>query len=159
MLNHTEIRMNRPIFLRIVLLALLLLTAACSRAGEPAGAPVQMTPVAGGMEMPPLESEVTAQAEAAVAAAASAASATPLPVLTPGMALVAGEAGLALHALPDPGSPIREVYDAGAAVIILEPSGDYDTYPVEGGGLPWYRVRAADGLVGWAEVAALALAE
>lgn len=154
--------MSRPTFLRIALLALLLLAAAaCGREGESAGAPVQMTPVAGGMEMPPLEGEAAAASDAAQAEAAPASppTATPLPVLTPGMALVAGEGGLALRALPDPASPIREVYDAGAAFIVLEPSGDYDTYPVEGGGLPWYRVRASDGLVGWAEVAALTLAD
>lgn len=40
-------------------------------------------------------------------------------------------------------------YPAGATFRVVEPGGDFVTYPVEINGVRWYRVRAEDGLVGW----------
>lgn len=41
-------------------------------------------------------------------------------------------------------------YAAAATFVVIEPGADYAGYPVEINEVRWYRVRAADGLVGWA---------
>ena len=41
-------------------------------------------------------------------------------------------------------------YTAAATFVVIEPGADYTSYPVEINEVRWYRVRAADGLVGWA---------
>ena len=41
-------------------------------------------------------------------------------------------------------------YAAAATFVVIEPGADYTSYPVEINEVRWYRVRAADGLVGWA---------
>ena len=47
-------------------------------------------------------------------------------------------------------------YRAPATFVIIEPGGDYAGYPVEVDTVRWYRVRAEDGLVGWAMADGLA---
>jgi hypothetical protein len=37
----------------------------------------------------------------------------------------------------------------GSILTVMEPGGDFASYPVEQEGQSWVRVRAADGLVGW----------
>jgi hypothetical protein len=46
---------------------------------------------------------------------------------------------LRIYAAPEP----------AAATLAEYVAGDIDSYPVELNGVLWYRVRAADGLVGW----------
>jgi hypothetical protein len=45
---------------------------------------------------------------------------------------------------------------APASFVVIEPGGDYTGYPVEVDTVRWYRVRAEDGLVGWAMADGLA---
>jgi hypothetical protein len=45
---------------------------------------------------------------------------------------------------------VLEEYPAGATFTVIEPSGVYTSYPIAVEGRSWYRLRAADGLVGWA---------
>jgi hypothetical protein len=47
-------------------------------------------------------------------------------------------------------------YRAPATFVVIEPGSDYDGYPVEVAMVRWYRVRAEDGLVGWAMADGLA---
>lgn len=79
---------------------------------------------------------------------------SPAPSPTPTAQLAAGApvkavAALRIYADADPAAPVRAEYAVGTAFVVLEPGGDYGAYPVEVGGVPWYRVRAEDGLVGW----------
>ncbi len=46
---------------------------------------------------------------------------------------------------------IAERYEAGTSFDILEPGRTYAGYPVEIEGVVWWRLQAADGLVGWAQ--------
>ncbi|MCS6828173.1 MAG: hypothetical protein NZ553_16280 [Caldilinea sp.] len=56
---------------------------------------------------------------------------------------------LRLYAAAEPETVTLAEYEAGDRFIIMGPPGDVLVYPVELGGVRWYRVRAADGLVGW----------
>jgi hypothetical protein len=53
-------------------------------------------------------------------------------------------------------APVMEVYDAGSEFVVMEPSADFEAYPVYLAGASWVRVRAADGLAGWARTDTLA---
>jgi hypothetical protein len=44
---------------------------------------------------------------------------------------------------------VLDSFGPGVALEVLDPSGDYEGYPVEADGHGWARVRATDGLVGW----------
>ncbi|MFM7585377.1 MAG: hypothetical protein ACKO9F_21985 [Caldilinea sp.] len=57
---------------------------------------------------------------------------------------------LRIYAAPEPVAATLAEYVAGDLLTVVEPPGDIATYPVELNGVLWYRVRAADGLVGWA---------
>jgi len=73
------------------------------------------------------------------------------PNLQPGQTVAAGAAsGLRLYTEPRLDSPVMDVYGEGALFTVVEPSGEYGTYPVGDSEREWYRLRAADGLVGWA---------
>lgn len=77
--------------------------------------------------------------------------------LQPGQTVAANSTGeLRLYSDASTTSPIRDVYAAGALFTVLEPSGQYTEYPVLVNDQQWYRVRAADGLVGWAMLDAFA---
>jgi hypothetical protein len=101
------------------------------------------TPVAGGMV-------VQATAAPATTAAAGGEAAKPAG-LQPGQTVAANAPeGLRLYADATSSSPIRDVYTAGALFTLLESSDKYKEYPVSLDNHQWYRLRAADGLVGWA---------
>ncbi|MFN8487550.1 MAG: SH3 domain-containing protein [Caldilineaceae bacterium] len=113
---------------------------------------VATTPQAGGMSV------VTTTVEAAANATPTATS-EPIkpPVLQAGQQVAAiATPGVRLYADAHLSAPIMDVYATGALFTVVEPSGDYKGYPVESDNRQWYRIRAADGLVGWADVAALA---
>lgn len=59
--------------------------------------------------------------------------------------------GLRVHADAQADAPVLEVYTDGEVLTILDPSGDYSTYPVLNDNATWYRVRDQNGLVSWAE--------
>ena len=71
-----------------------------------------------------------------------------LKVLEPG-AEVQALGMLRLYAAPDPTAATLDEYSAGAPFVIIASPDDLGPYPVEINGVRWYRVRAADGLVGW----------
>lgn len=105
--------------------------------------PVPTTPVAGGMAVD--------AATAAPAATTAAVEPTQPPGLQPGATVAAsGDAGLRLYADANLNASIMDVYAAGALFTVLEPSDSYGVYPIEADNRKWYRLRAADGLVGWA---------
>lgn len=56
---------------------------------------------------------------------------------------------LRIYAAAQPNAPTLDEYAAGDRFTILGPPDDVPIYPVELAGVRWYRVRAADGLVGW----------
>ncbi len=119
------------------------------RGPELSNAP-QATPAAGGMVV-----EATAAVTGTTSGAGDAAVPSSEPTkpagLQPGQTVAAGSAGeLRLYSDASSTSPIRDVYAAGALFTVLEPSGQYTAYPVVVNDQQWYRVRAADGLVGWA---------
>jgi hypothetical protein len=127
---------------QIVLLFLLAVAvAACGGDEEPATpAAVDATPAAGGMVLPTTAAPV--QAETATA--------TPVPALLIGDAVqVLSDQELRLYTDASTAALVMNVYAAGERFIVLDPSGDYAVYPVEQEGRRWYRLRAADGLVGW----------
>ena len=69
-------------------------------------------------------------------------------VLAPDTKVVAGGV-LRFYADADPTAPRLAEYAAGTTFVVVEPGGDYTAYPVDMNGVRWYRVRAADDLVGW----------
>lgn len=73
-----------------------------------------------------------------------------------GQMVVAVDAiNLRLYADATTRAPVLEVYPAGALFTVVEPSGAYTTYPVQREARTWYRLQAADGLVGWALIDAV----
>lgn len=79
------------------------------------------------------------------------------PVLRAGQQVAAiATPGVRLYADAHLAAPIMDVYATGTLFTIVEPSGDYKSYPVENDNRQWYRLRAADGLVGWVDAATIA---
>jgi len=69
-------------------------------------------------------------------------------VFAPGAAVVA-RGVVRVYPEADPRAQAMGEYGAAALFTVIEPGGDYAGYPVEISEVRWYRVRAADGLVGW----------
>lgn len=143
-------RVTLPSFVRLstqiaILFLLVCLVAACGGDEEATATPVDATPAAGGMVLP------TAAADQAQAAAA-----TPTPALLIGDAVqTLADQQLRLYTDATADALVMNVYEPGARFTLLDASGDYAVYPVEQGGRRWYRLRAADGLVGWGDAAQL----
>jgi hypothetical protein len=92
-----------------------------------------------------------------VADTAQAESATPTPALLIGDAVqVLPDQQLRLYTDATTDALVMNLYPAGERFTLLDASGDYAAYPVEQEGRRWYRLRAADGLVGWGDAAQLA---
>ncbi|MCE7982104.1 MAG: SH3 domain-containing protein [Caldilinea sp. CFX5] len=128
-----------------ILLLLAFFIAACGGDEEPPATPVDATPAAGGMVVPTAAAD---QAQAAV---------TPTPALLIGDAVqVLPDQQLRLYTDATTDALVMNVYASGERFMLLDASGDYTVYPVEQGGRRWYRLRAADGLVGWGDAAQLA---
>jgi hypothetical protein len=127
----------------VVFLLLVLALAGCGGESTPTPTPVTVTVETGGMAVTALPAT-----DAPVSAETPAPSPTPAPPLAAG-APVEALAALRIYADADPAAPVLAEYAAGAAFVVLDPGGDYGAYPVEVDGVPWYRVRAEDGLVGW----------
>lgn len=58
---------------------------------------------------------------------------------------------LAMFADADPNALIYNMYEPGTTLTVVEPTGDYQGYPVEKFGISWVRVRDPVGLVGWVD--------
>jgi hypothetical protein len=143
-------RVTLPSFVRLskqmaILLLFAFLLTACGGDQEPTATPVDATPAAGGMVLPTAAAD---QVQAAV---------TPTPTLLIGDALqVLPDQQLRLYTDATIDALVMNVYAPGERFTLLDASGDYTVYPVEQGGRRWYRLRAADGLVGWGDAAQLA---
>lgn len=136
------VRLSKQIAL---LLLLAFIVAACGGGGEPTATPVDATPAAGGMMLPTTAADTT-QAEPA----------TPTPALLIGDAVqVLPDQQLRLYTDATTDALVMNVYPSSERFTLLDASGDYAAYPVEQGGRRWYRLRAADGLVGWGDAAQL----
>ena len=110
-----------------------------------------MTPKAGGMILPTAQPAIPAAGPASIPANS---------VLQPGQLVVAvNPEGLTLQTDAAVSAASMERYRPGTAFTVLEPNGDYATYPVQQDGHTWYRFQASDGLVGWAMIEAIVPAE
>jgi hypothetical protein len=76
-----------------------------------------------------------------------------------GAVVMAGADPLVLRAMADAEAPAMDSLAAGAELVVMEPTGDFETYPADVNGEAWVRLRAADGLVGWARVDDLVVVE
>jgi hypothetical protein len=130
----------------------------------------QLTPLVGGMTIegtpavdgdePTAVTDATAQSTPVAAeqpaGATGAGTVQPLPSHglsgpdSVGLAVTGGQSPVALYADAGLDAALLDTYGAGSLFTIIEPSGDYAGYPVAADGHHWVRVRAADGLVGWA---------
>jgi hypothetical protein len=141
-------RYRYPFLVTVALLVLLVLLQACGRNEPPATA----TPRAGGVEMTePSSVDVTA-AEAEPSAPVVP---TPTPVVYSVGAVITATVPVTLYATAASSSTVLEIYGSGVAFTVLEPNDQFTAYPVSNGGASWVRVRAGDGLAGWAKADAL----
>ena len=142
----------------LVLIAILAGTRFFSTDSGSPEAEVLMTPRAGGRSVP----TATPAPEATPAAHDTEAdNDVAVDALQPGTeVLAATDAGAGVRLSTDPGgASVMDVFDDGTLFVIVEPSDDYEQYPVEVDGEEWYRVRAPDGLVGWIEADILLASE
>ena len=151
-------RLHRSFLVASLLLAALLVLTGCGGGGpEPTPTPTKtpMTDTAASVQeaaaatataIPPTSTPVPPTATPLPPTA------TPIPVLQVGqrvqIANTDGE-GIRFRSDASTASLTQEIYNDGALFTVLEPGGDYDSYPVEVEGLRWYRLQADDGLVGW----------
>jgi len=144
----TQPRYRYLFFVTLLLVGLLVVLQACGRNEAPA----TETPRAGG---------VTVEEEASTTGTdvPQAAEATPVPTPTPVVytvgSVITAAAPITLFATAASSSTVLEVYGGGATFTVLEPNDQFTAYPVTNGGAAWVRVRAADGLAGWAKTDAL----
>ena len=73
-----------------------------------------------------------------------------LPVFAPGTQVAGATERVSLHAEASVDALVLDTYGAGVELEVLEPAGDALEYPVVADNHGWVRVRANDGLVGWA---------
>jgi hypothetical protein len=117
------------------------------------------SPIIGGLRLSSAEDEATVAPVAPVVMTPVAS----IPGSSPALEWEAGRTATAkaevvrLHADADPNSTLLDTYARGATFEVMEPSGDYEGYPVRFGSGAWVRLRAEDGLVGWANISDLSL--
>ncbi len=146
--HHLSKRHMAPL---VALLIGLLLLTACGRHAP--AVEVEMTPVAGGMVTP---NEAAADDAATVDVAEAAGVPEVASVLFVGQRVtVTLPDGVTLRADAADDALILQRYAVGEALEVVEPSGDYEDYPITIGGQEWVRVRAGDGLVGWLPIDAV----
>jgi hypothetical protein len=133
-----------------------LLLAACGRS-VPA-VETEMTPVAGGMAAPADAARDTGAEPDADSPSAPAEEAPVIAEVGSRVVLIAA-AGAPLRADAGEAALTLQRYPVGETMEVVEPSGDYAAYPVTVEDRAWYRVRAADGLVGWIAADAVESAE
>ena len=159
--GEVEVGVTLQPFIRLKIRALffvsiVLVLAGCGggNAAEMTVAP-EITAAAGGMALPAAALTTT------VAAGASVTTTVPLTIaeaaaLLPGQQVRPITTAVRLYVDASRYAPVMNQYAAEAIFTLLAPSGDYSAYPVEAEGERWYRVRTADGLVGWTPAEMLA---
>lgn len=133
-------------------LAFVVLLAACGGGSEEITPTVDVTPAAGGMVVP-TETPASTESTDTVATPQNGSISE---LFLPGAVVVVADSAR-LYTDADRNAVVMNQYGAGASFTILEPSGDYDAYPVDVAGEGWYRLRAEDGLVGWLPAALLTI--
>ena len=149
---HTQ---PSTLFKLLLILSLALLLQACDDDERPPREENR----AGGMVMTTETPAAEGEAAAPVADAPTEAPAEPTPTPEPPPLnvgqIVTSTAQIRLYADATTSSAVLEVYDPPSLFSVMEPSAEYDQYPVASASGVWYRVRAADGLAGWAQADAL----
>lgn len=136
------------------------LLVACAGQSAPSTPAAAVRIESGVTALTPPASSLNNSADAAVGSAAGTANdgAAQAPDVTPPPAAfdlfevgaeVQARGLLRIYAAAEPTAPTLAEYAQGARFTVLGPPGDVTTYPVELSGVRWYRVRAADALVGW----------
>jgi hypothetical protein len=69
--------------------------------------------------------------------------------LEAGDTIVVGEGRAEIYADASADGVILDSLGSGVELEVIDPGGDFESYPVVVDGHDWVRVRAADGLVGW----------
>ncbi len=147
----TQPRYRYLLFVTLLLIGALLALQACGRNDAPA----TETPRAGGVVVDEEAAGEPSPESGTVAAPAEQPTAAPTPVIyTIGSVITAGTQ-IAIFATAASSSSVLEVYSGGTPFTVLEPNESYTTYPVTNGGASWVRVRAGDGLAGWAKAESL----
>jgi hypothetical protein len=75
--------------------------------------------------------------------------------LEPGLVLMNRADRIQLYADADIEASPLDSYARGGTFVVVEPTGDFDDYPIVVDEVQWVRVRAGDGLVGWTPMDAL----
>lgn len=141
------------LILALFLLGAALLLQACDNNRRP-----REEPRSGGLvlttETPAPETDASSGAAGGTAPTKEPSTPTPTPLPTP-VPLAVGErvigaAQVRLYAAPSSTAAVLEVYEPGAIFTVMESDVESDAYPILIAGKAWYRVRAADGLAGWA---------
>jgi len=143
----------------LVILAIFAGTRIFDNNSDTVEAEVLMTPVAGGLAVP---TSTPAPEATSTENVADDETDGPANYVQPGTRVMVATPrgnGVVLRADAGRDMPAMSAYDEGAFFVIVEPSGDYDEYPVESDGVEWYRIRAEDGLVGWIEAGMVLVSE
>lgn len=143
--------MKQGYWLILVALGILLMLAGCQlQRNQPLETPWGvLQPRVGGMVLPQERPAQPAVSEPGLPPDAPA-------MLQVGQEVVAVGVDLfRLYADAEPKAPVLNVYTAGDSFIVIEPSDAILAYPVVKDARTWYRVQAADGLVGWVLVDAI----
>ena len=169
---------GRHSLLLVLMLIVALSITACGRRPQPPE--VEATPASGSVEAPAEDEatsseaitdtatveETTSDADGDTAETGNDAANADTPEEEAVASMAAGmqvvivyEAGTRVRADAGDDAPVLHLFSAGEVMEILEPSGDYDAYPVTVDEIDWVRVRAADGLVGWVAMDAIEAAE
>lgn len=147
----TQPRYRTLLLVSVLLIALLVFLQACGRNEATA----TETPRAGGVVVEEQAVDTAASPADSTGLAEVVPPAAPTPVVfTVGTVITAGTQ-VTIFATAASSSSVLEVYGSGTPFTVLEPNESYSAYPVSNGGASWVRVRAVDGLAGWAKADAL----
>jgi len=147
----TQPRYRYLVIVTILLFASLVLLQACGREDAPATA----TPRAGGVVVDVQAEGNAAGTESEASAPVDAPPPTPTPFVFTVGTVVTATTPLSMYASAASASNVLEVYSSGTPFTVLEPNDQFTAYPVANGGASCMRLRAADGLAGWAKADAL----
>jgi len=143
---QTTSRVRILILVTLLLLLALLTLQACNRANSERSAEAGGIFLEGTSPLPTdVPSPLPTTAPTGVPPAPTATAIT-----TVGTILSSG-VSVPIYADADSAASVLEVYSPGSAFTVIEPAGAYAAYPVSAAGAEWVRVRASDGLAGWAQ--------
>ncbi len=130
----------------ILIIVLLLLAVVTTGGSDEAGAATEVTPISGGVTLPNALAEPIDRIDSASEPGEQAET---LAIGTQVTSISENGDGTRLYSDADEGALLMELLMDGDSLVIVEPSGDYDGYPIWNDESEWYRVRTSEGLVGW----------